>query len=220
MSSQSSIRLVCFDLDGTLIHGTTSCLHIAQQLGWGDLMMRLEEDYAAGRISNETVATEDGKHYAGRSLEEIHGAMKTTPFIDNISIAVSQLQAMGIRCIITTVTWKFVAQLVAQRFGFDDYTGVEMPIENGMLSGIVSRHFEASDKVLTAQAHARELGISASQVLAIGDSRSDIPLFQWAGISVALNATKQAAEIATYKVNTRDLLEALRLVPGLSISCA
>jgi phosphoserine phosphatase len=217
MSDPSSIRLACFDLDGTLIHGTTSCLHIAQQLGWGNLMMRLEEDYAAGRISNETVATEDGKQYAGKSLDEIHSAMKTTPFIDNISTAVSQLQAAGIRCIITTVTWKFVAQWVAQRFGFDDYTGVEMPMENRMLSGVVSRHFEASDKVLIAQAHALELGISAKQVLAVGDSRSDILLFKWAGISVALNATKQAAEAATYRVNTRDLLQALKLVPGLPI---
>jgi phosphoserine phosphatase len=53
------------------------------------------------------------------------------------------------------------------------------------------------------------------QVVAIGDSRSDLPLFAAVGYSVALNATSDARVAARATADGSSFLTALRAVPGL-----
>jgi phosphoserine phosphatase len=54
-----------------------------------------------------------------------------------------------------------------------------------------------------------------SDVFHVGDSRSDIPLFGAAGYSVALNASREAAESAQVALEADSLLEVLGVIPGL-----
>jgi hypothetical protein len=53
------------------------------------------------------------------------------------------------------------------------------------------------------------------QAIAIGDRRSDIPLFGQIGCAVALNATLQAKAAASLSVDTNWLPEILLVVPDL-----
>lgn len=46
-------------------------------------------------------------------------------------------------------------------------------------------------------------------VVAVGDSRSDLPPFAAAGGPVALNATQDARKAATYTLDTEDLRDVL-----------
>ena len=63
--------------------------------------------------------------------------------------------------------------------------------------------------------HCRRLGIGMEQVVAIGDSRSDLPLFAATGFSVALNASSEARSAACVAVDDTSFLAALRAVPDL-----
>ena len=64
-----------------------------------------------------------------------------------------------------------------------------------------------ASKAAMAQQLARQMAISAEQVMAIGDHNSDVGLLQWAGVGVAMgNATpaaKAAADVITSS-NLRD----------------
>ena len=51
--------------------------------------------------------------------------------------------------------------------------------------------------------------------MAIGDSRSDVPLFEAVGFSVALNATPDAQAVASAIVDSTSFVTALRAVPDL-----
>lgn len=53
------------------------------------------------------------------------------------------------------------------------------------------------------------------QVVAIGDSRSDLPLFEAVGFSVALNGTRDARAAASTAVDSSSFLAALHAVPEL-----
>lgn len=61
----------------------------------------------------------------------------------------------------------------------------------------------------------RRRGIEVKEVVAIGDSRSDLPLFATAGFSIALNATSDARAAANTSVDGTSFLAALGAVPGL-----
>jgi phosphoserine phosphatase len=49
-------------------------------------------------------------------------------------------------------------------------------------------------------------------VAAVGDSRSDVPLFERVGMSIALNATPDARAAATHALDTEDLRDVLALL--------
>jgi phosphoserine phosphatase len=51
-----------------------------------------------------------------------------------------------------------------------------------------------------------------SQVAAIGDSRSDVPLFRRVGMSIALNATPDARAVANHVLDTDDLRDVSALL--------
>lgn len=56
-------RLACFDLDGTLVRGTSVSRHLADRSGRGKRMAELERLYATGEISNSVVAEEQAREF-------------------------------------------------------------------------------------------------------------------------------------------------------------
>jgi phosphoserine phosphatase len=209
-------RLACFDLDGTLVMGTSLCLHLAEKLGHLDFLRQLEGRYASGEISNALVADGLGPYYAGLGLDAIEAHLSDVPMIKGVPSVLTALAGKGVESLICTVSWRFVAQMLAKRYGFIDASGCEMPAdESGVLTGRVSRHFDEFDKLEFVKTHCAQRQIPLSQVFAVGDSRSDIPLFGAVGFSIALNATASAKAAASIALETDDLNELLGVVPGL-----
>jgi phosphoserine phosphatase len=86
---------------------------------------------------------------------------------------------------------------------------------DGRLAGRVARYFEPEDKVVFLEDYCERRCLDMAQVVAIGDGRSDIPMFAASGFSVALNASPAARAAASASVDSRSFLDALRAVPGL-----
>jgi phosphoserine phosphatase len=211
-------RLFCFDLDGTLIYRTSTCQHLADHLGHADSHRDFEDRYATGAISNREVAEGTAFHYRGRTVAEITAYMQSVPLIGGINETMEYLRRKSIPALLSTVTWRFAAESIARRFGFVDFSGTEMSEDDQrMLLGVVSRDCDEFDKRDFVAGFCSAHGIAASQVVAIGDSRSDIPLFQWSGFSVALNANAAARAAAKVAVDTDDLRNILKVIPDLDV---
>ena len=210
-------RLASFDLDGTLVTGTSICQHLGIRLGHRNVIEELEAQYAAGEITNREVADRDASYYRGRRVSEIREALESVPIIGGAEETFVVLREQGLRIVIATVTWSFAARIVADRFELDAWSGCEMgESPDGVLSGFVRRHFDEFDKVEFVRGCCDDHGIAMGEVIAIGDSRSDDPLFGSVGYSIALNATPDARDAATRSLNTKDLRELLAVVPGLT----
>lgn len=207
-------RLACFDLDGSLVHGTSTCQHLSRSLGHEHILKSLEEQYARGEISNAEVAEADAQYYAGLSLAQVEEKLADIPLIDGLAQTIEALRSRGIPSIICTVTWKFAAEILAKRYGFLGASGCEMSLSsNGLLSGRVSKHFDEHSKLNFVREYCKVHGISMDSAFAVGDSRSDIPLFGAVGFSVALNATPLAKQAATCSLETGWLPDVLTLLP-------
>ncbi len=59
----------------------------------------------------------------------------------------------------------------------------------------------ATNKALATAALARELGIAREEVLAFGDGNNDVPLLQWAGMSVAMAHGRESAKAAAKRTS-------------------
>ncbi len=216
MDSQQEIvsrfPVVVFDLDGTLLRGTTVSLLLAQWLGQAAAIAELERAFHAHEISNGVVADTSAGWLAGKSVAEAWRVLEDGSWIDGMAETFQVLTTAGVSLLLGTITWSFAAEMLRERYGFAAVSGTEMQAPDGVLSGVVSRYFDEHDKLRFVEDWCAQNGYSMSQVAAIGDSRSDVPLFHRAGISIALNATPDARAAATHVLDTEDLRDVLALL--------
>jgi len=143
------------------------------------------------------------------TLAEVTDHLDTAPWIANIGDVVGQLQAAGNLVLVCTVTWRFAAEHLRRLHGFDAVSGTVMGTRKGVLTGAVVRHFDREDKIGFVGEHCARCGLDLHNVVAVGDARSDLPLFAVAGRAVALNATPHARAAADAVIDTGDLSDLL-----------
>lgn len=208
----TAFPVVVFDLDGTLLRGTTVSRLLAEWLGQAAEIAELERAFHAHEISNRVVADTSAGWLAGKSTAEAWRVLMNGHWIDGMAGTFRALDAAGVSLLLGTITWSFAAEMLRDRYGFAAVSGTEMQVSNGVLSGTVSRHFDEHDKARFVEEWCAQNRFSMSQVAAIGDSRSDVPLFHRAGMSIALNATPDARAAATHVLDTEDLRDVLALL--------
>jgi phosphoserine phosphatase len=211
----SRFPVVVFDLDGTLLRGTTVSLLLAQWLGREGEVSELERAFRAHEISNSVIADTSAAWLAGRSVAEVRRVLRDGPWIAGMAETFQALAVARVSLLLGTITWSFAAEMLQERHGFAAVSGTEMQAVDGVLSGAVSRYFDEHDKVSFVEEWCARNGHSMSEVAAVGDSRSDVPLFHRVGLSIALNATPDARAASTHEIDTGDLRDVLALLqPG------
>lgn len=204
--------VVAVDLDGTLLRDTSVSLLLATHLGGRSELEELEAAFAAGSITNAVVADRSAARLTGLRLAEAARVLRSGRWLFGIAEGVEMLHRHRMRVLLTTVTWSFAAEIVARWFGMDAACGTTMDVVDDALCGAVSRHFSPDDKAEFARRYSLECGLDCSRLVAVGDSRSDLPLFALAGFSVAVNASEAAARAATVAIATDDFRDVARLI--------
>lgn len=198
-----------FDIDGTLTYGISSGAFIADRLGTGDRMRDAEDRYARGEIGNDTVCDIDARGYTGHRVSEIHGWLNDLPLVQGIAQSVAECKSRGIEPVLASCAWTVVSESLAQRFGFEAWCGPELAVKDGVFIGKTAAYADEQTKVTFMRQQCECLGVEASNCIAIGDSRSDLPLFKAVGVSLAFNADKQTRAAATFAFEGADLSTAL-----------
>ena len=202
--------VVLFDLDGTLLRGTSVSVLTAAWLGRGGELDALERAYREGSVTNAAIAAASAPWFAGQRVDEVCRALDDAPWIDGIAETVAALAGAGTHVALATITWRSAAGFVARRFGMHSWCGTSMvESQDGVLSGAVERVFNAEDKAAFALSLAERHG---RPIAAVGDSRSDLELFGVADCAIALNADAEARAAATTAVDADDLRALLALL--------
>lgn len=201
--------IVAFDLDGTLVPNTTVCLHLGPWVGHHEIE-ELERLYDLGEITNTEVAEGNATFYKNRRRQEVWLQLDQLQLIKGVEDTIRWLKARSLVPVVATVTMSIAADFLSDRYGFVAGSGCELAeTDEGVLLGTVARHFSADDKATFVRQVAEGHGLGFKDVVAIGDSTSDIPLFQAAGFSVALNASSNARDAADIELDTEDLRDVI-----------
>ena len=164
------IRLVAFDLDGTLVRGDTVCEVIARRLGHLARMRELEKT-ATDEPSLIHLRDELAGYYRGRSTADLEACLDDLVLAPGIADAFALFATHGIRTAIVTITWTFAARWLARRFGIGDVLGCDLAPD-----GRITHVFPA-DKGRWLAARMTALGLGADEVAAVGDSWRDADMF-------------------------------------------
>ena len=98
-----------------------------------------------------------------------------------------------------------LSSVSSRRFGFAGCCGPTLTTVDERYTGEVERHFDEYDKRDFAASVAAAAGVPLSACAAVGDSRSDLPLFAEVGLPIAVNATPAVEAAAAHAVRGTDL---------------
>jgi phosphoserine phosphatase len=201
-------RLHVFDMDGTLLPGTTASLQIARVVGGEEWLHSLEEEFRLGRLDTVGFAAALHRGWRGLTPSDVTKSFRAAPKLDGIPRTVKAIRAAGdIAVVISMSPDFFVNQWLS--YGFHVVAGSRFPpvpfVEPFDPGGILT----FDDKPRIVAELRREYG--AESVVAYGDSQSDVPLFGVADVSVAVNADRHVSGLATVAYRGNDLYAAYEL---------
>lgn len=204
-------RLHLFDLDGTLLHGTSAPVEISRQLGLEAETVALDRDIGAQRIGPPEYARRVHALWERLTPEHVTAAFEGAPWLTGIRETWAEIRARGEYCAVVSLSPSFFVERLTG-WGAHAAYGSRFPAvpftEPVDPSGVLS----AAAKVKIADRLCEQFGVSRADCLAYGDSLSDVELFGAVPVSIAINADQHVAALATHSYVGRDLWEAYELV--------
>lgn len=184
---KKNFKVASFDMDGTLIQGTTSNLFFAKLLGVEKEVIDLEYKLKIGEIDSSTFMVVISEIMDKLTVEYIKNNFHLLPIIDGIKQTLQYLRSANIVPILVTTSNILFADCFKERFGFEHVFGTVHEIMSCGRIGIGKKVCSSNHKIKHVQELVESLGGTMSEVIAIGDSFSDLPLFQKVGCSIAFN---------------------------------
>jgi phosphoserine phosphatase len=198
------VGLHVFDMDGTLLKGTTASLQIARHLGCTEELTGLEARFAAGEIGTRGFAVTQYRLWRSLTRPAVAEVFGACPWLDGIAEVCADIRERGERSVVITMSPDFFARHLLE-LGFDEVMASRFPAlpfrEPLDLGGILT----PGDKVrIVAELRGRH-GLAASRCVAYGDSMSDAPLFRALAKTVAVNADHHLDGLAAVSYRGNDL---------------
>ena len=183
-----SRRLICFDMDSTLVH--TECIdELAARAGVGEQVKAITAQAMRGEIDfaesfKRRVALLKGLDES--VLEEI---AHNLPYNEGLERMMKILKMVGYKTAILSGGFTYFGKYLQQKFGFDYVYANELEIVDGKLTGryvgdIVDGRRKAELLRLLCQVE----NINLAQSVAVGDGANDLPMLSLAGLGIAYHA--------------------------------
>ncbi|MGW0626307.1 HAD family hydrolase [Streptomyces sp. NPDC002758] len=204
-------RLHLFDLDGTLLHGTSAPVEISRQLGREAETVALDQAISAGRIGPPEYAAQVYALWADLTEAHVTSAFEGAPWLARIREVWAEIRRAGDYCAVVSLSPSFFVERLlgwgahaafGSRFPSIPFTEPVDP------AGVLN----AAAKVRIADRLCERFGVERADCVAYGDSLSDRDLFAAVPVSVAVNADSHLAGLATHSYTGRDLWDAYELV--------
>jgi phosphoserine phosphatase len=206
-------KLVCFDLDDTLIREIHSVMLPCILNGKEKEHSFIQDQEEKGLINY--IAADYLRAELLLGLEESKIAQSFLDFakpLKNIKSVVQALHEKNIKCIVITVGPKQVAKVVCDIWGFDDYYGSDYEVIEGVFSGKILNYIGAEQKIECLQDFCKSNRIRPEECIAVGDGSTDIPIFKYCGKSIAINSSEKVQKSAMHAVDTDDLTDIIKYI--------
>lgn len=205
-------RLLLADMDSTMIR--EECIdELADEAGVG------------AHVAGITARAMNGELDFEAALRERVGLLKGLPesviaqvLGDRITlmpggpVLVATMKAQGGHAALVSGGFTAFTKAVAARLGFDEDRANTLQVQDGALTGtVVEPILGKAAKVQALHEISTRLGITAADVIAVGDGANDLPMLQAAGTGVALHAKPAVQAQCAIRVNHGDLTALLYL---------
>ena len=205
--------LVAFDMDGVLLDHISSWTWVHDAFGVNNDESLVE--FLNGSIDEKEFMRRDVALWKNIdpmvNIRTIAGYLKDVPLIDGIQETVAALRWNGIRSVIISGGIDISAKMLFDEFGFDDYAANSLETDgDGCLTGEGIINVDLTDKGKKLRDFIEQFGTVPERTVSIGNSSTDIKMFENSGLSIAFNpiddVTRNSADHVIYGSNISDVL--------------
>ncbi len=205
-------KMLLADMDSTMIR--QECIdELAVQAGVGDRVAAITARAMNGELDFEAALIE-----RVGLLKGLPESVIDTVLAERITLMpggyelVQTMKANGAYAVLVSGGFTAFATRIAAALGFDENRANTLLIENGKLTGDVARPILGRDaKVAALDDITARLGLSAADVLAVGDGANDLGMLGRAGAGIALHAKPTVQDQCDLRINHGDLTALLFL---------
>jgi len=212
----SRYKLVAFDMDGVLIDHEGSWT-------WANDKFEVDnreafEMFKEGRITEIEFIRRDiglwlGKH-PNVNISDLINALRDVPLINGIRETIETLSQNCIKSVIVSGGIDKAAQMIAEEYGFDDYAAnTILSHPDGRLTGDGKINVDLTDKGIKTREFMNKYDARKEETVAIGNSYTDVKMFEAAGFSIAFNPIdKKTVDAADRVVRSRSITDVLDII--------
>ena len=183
-----SRRLICFDMDSTLIH--TECIdQLAERAGVGDEGKAITASAMRGEIDFTESFTRRVALLKGLDESVMEDIARNLPFNEGLERMMPILKRVGFKTAILSGGFTYFGKYLQQKFGFDYVYANELEIVDGKLTGrYVGDVVDGRRKAELLRLLCQVERINLEQAVAVGDGANDLPMLGLAGLGIAYHA--------------------------------
>lgn len=196
-------RLVCFDMDSTLI-GTEVIDELAERAGVGDKVREITERAMRGEIDFNESFRERVALLKGLNTDVMQDIAENLPITEGLDRLMTVLKRTGYKTAILSGGFTYFGNYLKRRFGFDYVYANELEVdENGCLTGrAMGEIVDGKRKAELLKVMAQVEQVDIQQTVAVGDGANDLPMLSTAGLGIAFHAKPKVKANADQSLST------------------
>lgn len=198
-------RLVCFDMDSTLIEAEVIDL-LADAAGVGEEVSRITEEAMQGKLDFQESFRRRMALLKGLDESVLAEIADSLPITEGAERLIRNLKAYGYKTAILSGGFTYFGRYLQKKLGIDFVFANELDIVDGQVTGNVTGDIvDGAMKARLLKQLAEQEGIRLEQTIAVGDGANDLPMLSEAGLGIAFRAKPIVKESARHSISTLGL---------------
>ena len=200
-----SRRLVCFDMDSTLIQAEVID-ELAKYAGVGEKVANITEAAMRGEIDFKDSFRQRLSLLNGLSEDVMFEIAQKLPLTDGAERLFSTLRKYGFKTAILSGGFTYFGHYLQKKLGIDYVFANQLEIVDGKLTGnYLGEIVDGAKKAELLRSIAEKENIHLQQVVAVGDGSNDLPMIKIAGLGIAFHAKPIVKANAQHSISTTGL---------------
>lgn len=198
-------RLVCFDMDSTLIQ-TEVIDELARCAGVYDEVSAITESAMRGEIDFKESFTKRVALLKGLDVSVMKEIAEKLPLTEGAERLFRTLKKYGYKTAILSGGFNYFGNFLKSKLGIDYVFANELEVEDGKLTGrYVGEIVDGAKKADYLKLLAFKEDLHLEQCIAVGDGSNDLPMIQLAGLGIAFHAKPKVKANAQHAISENGL---------------
>ena len=196
-------RLICFDMDSTLIQ--TECIdELAARAGVGEQVKAITERAMRGEIDFKESFTQRVALLKGLDAGVMQDIAEHMPITEGADRLMSVLKRCGYKIAILSGGFTYFGEYLRHRYGIDYVYANELEIDddNKLTGRYVGEIVDGKRKAELLKLVAQVEQVNLAQTIAVGDGANDLPMISEAGLGIAFHAKPRVKATAQQAIST------------------
>jgi phosphoserine phosphatase len=210
---KNKYKAVCFDMDGTFFQNIKSidylCIINNKEKELKDLEIMERKDRISW-IKSDYLRVKLLENFEKSILKDkLENEFKLN---NGIKECIEFIKNNNMKVFIITSGSKEVAKLISDKYLIDKFYGSEYEIKGDKFTGEIDNHLDGEAKLDKLKEICKEYKFKPKDCIAIGDSISDVNIFENVGLKIAINFTNVLIGRADEYIATNDLNDVIKSI--------